>query len=176
MNFFLAALEHLLSAVFPGSGHFLVRRPLRAAVLATVFFCCFEGVLLSVFLEYETASDIVLQSFAAVGIFIWLFAHMDLFRIRRLHRAAAGTVFVDGIRAFLRGDLKESEKMMRQLISADPYDVEARMYLSLVYAEAGALRASRRQLRLCSRHDEKGVLEWETQTQREWLKNRKTAS
>lgn len=164
MNFFLAVLRHLLSAVFPGSGHFLVQRPVRAAVLATIFFCCFEGVLLSVFLDGGMIADTVLRSCAAVGIFIWLFAHVDLVWIRLLRRAATDEVFVDGIRAFLRGDLKESEGIMRRLIAADPYDVEVRMYLSLIYTEAGALRASRRQLRLCRRYDEKGVWEWETRT------------
>ena len=154
--------QHLLSAGFPGCGHFLVRRPVRAAVFASVFFYCFEGVILSILIDNKVIADTVIQSSLAVGVFIWIFAHIDLFQIRRLKRAATEEVFVDGVRAFLQNNLDKSEQLMRQMILADPYDIEARMYLALVYAEKGALSAAKKQLRKCRSLDEKGALKWET--------------
>ncbi len=169
-------LQHLLSTGFPGCGHFLVRRPVRAAVLASIFFYCFEGVLLSILIDNRIIADAVLQSGFAVGVFIWIFAHVDLFQIRRLQRAATEEVFVGGIRAFLQNDLDKSEQLMGQMILANPSDIEARMYLALIYAERGTLGTARRQLRRCRRFDEKGVLEWETQAELERLKDLKNAS
>ncbi len=171
-----AVLQHLLSAGVPGSGHFLVRRPVRAAVLISILFYCFEGILLSILIDDRIIADAVLRSGLAVGLFVWIFVHIDLFRIRRLQRAATEEVFVGGIRAFLRNDLDKSEQLMEQMILADPYDIEARMYLALIYAERGNLGTARRQLRRCRRFDGKGVLEWETQTELERLKNLKDAS
>ncbi len=171
-----AALQHLLSAGFPGTGHFLVRRPVRAAVLASVFFYCFEGVLLSILIDNRIIADAVLTSCFAVGIFTWVLAHVDLFGIRRLQRTATEEVFVNGISAFLQSDLDECERLMCRLLSADPYDIEARMYLALIYAEKGALRAARRQLKRCRRFDGKGVLTWETRAELERLKSLKAAS
>lgn len=171
-----AVLQHLLSAGFPGSGHVLVRRPVRAAVFASIFFYCFEGVLLSILIDNRIIADTVVQSGFAVGIFIWIFAHVDLFRVRRLQKAATEEVFVDGIRAFLRNDLDKSEQLMGQMLLANPYDIESRMYLALIYAKRGTLGAARRQLRRCRRFDEKGVLAWETQAEMERLENLKAAS
>ncbi len=171
-----AALQHLLSAGFPGAGHFLVHRPVRAAVFSSIFFYCFEGVLLSILIDDRIIANAVFQSGFTVGVFIWAFAHIDLFWIRRLQRFATEEVFVGGIKAFLRNDLDESEQLMRQMLLANPYDIEARMYLALIYAERGTLGAARRQLRRCRRFDEKGVLEWETQAELERLENLKAAS
>ncbi len=171
-----AVLQHLLSTGLPGSGHFFVRRPVRAAILVSTVFYCFEGILLSILIKNRIIADAVLQSGFAIGVFIWIFAHVDLFRIRRLQRAATEEVFVGGIRAFLQNDLDKSEQLMGQMILSDPYDVEARMYLALIYAERGILGAARRELQRCRRFDGKGVLAWEIQAELERLKTLKAAS
>ena len=171
-----AVLQHLLSAGLPGSGHLLVRRPVRAAILVSILFYCFEGMLLSILIDNRIIADTILQSGFAVGVFIWIFAHVDLFQIGGLQRAATEEVFVGGIRAFLRNDLDKSEQLMGQMILGNPYDIEARMYLALIYAERGTLGAARRELQRCRRFDGKGVLQWEIQAELERLKNLKAAS
>ena len=171
-----AVLQHLLSAGFPGLGHTMIRRPVRAAGLASVVFYCLEGGLLSILVDDRVIADIIVQSCLAIIIFIWVFAHVDLFRIRRLKRAATEDVFVEGMKAFTQGNMDEAEKLMRKMLLGNPYDIEARMYLALIYIERGTLRAAGRQLKKCRRFDKKGVMAWETQAEMERLEQLKAAS
>ena len=168
-------LQHLLSAGFPGLGHTLIHRPVRAAVLASTIFYCLEGFLLSILIDDRMIADIVVQSGLAIVIFVWVFAHIDLFRIRCLKRAATEEVFVEGMKGFALGNLDEAEKLMRKMLLGDPYDIEARMYLALIYIERGALRAAGQQLKKCRRFDGKGVMAWETQVEMERLEHLKAA-
>jgi hypothetical protein len=169
-------LQHLLSAVFPGCGHFLLDRPLRAATFALLFYCSLEGALLSVMVDDETVSAIVMRACIATLILVWVVAHIDLFDIRGRLASVTEEMFVEGIGAYLRGDLDESEINMRRLVSADPYDVEARMYLSLILQDRGDLKAARRELKKCRRLDLEGALNWETQTELARLEDREASA
>jgi hypothetical protein len=170
------ALQHLVSALFPGCGHFLVDRPLRAAALALVFYCCLEGTLLAILIDNPSVSGLVMRFCIGALIVVWILAHIDLILIRERLASVTEEMFVEGIGDYLRGDLDESERKMRQLISADPYDVDARMYLSLVFQERGDLKAARRQLRKCRRVDTEGALDWETETELERLNDREASA
>lgn len=171
-----ALLQHLISVVFPGLGHFLTNRPVRGAVLMSVIFYCFEGVLLSILIDDRAMADIVIRVCLGIALFIWIFAHVDLFRVRRLKKAATEEVFEEGIKAFTRGDLEEAENLMRKMLLGDPYDIQARIYLAITHIEKGALRAAERELNRCSRLDTKGVMAWETKTELQRLKDLKLAS
>jgi hypothetical protein len=169
-------LQHFLSAVFPGCGHFFLDRPLRAAAYALLFYCCLEGSLLAILIDDPTVSRLAMHACMGTLILIWVAAHVDLLRIRGRLASVTEEMFVEGISDYLRGNLDESESKMRRLISADPYDVDARMYLSLILQDRGDLKAARRQLRKCRRMDLEGTLDWETETELERLRDLETSA
>jgi hypothetical protein len=164
-------LQHLLSALFPGCGHFLLDRPVRAATFALLFYCSLEGALLAVMIDDPMISVNMTRACLATLVVVWTVAHVDLVRIRGRLAGVTEEMFVEGISAYLRGDLDESEHNMRRLVSADPYDVDARMYLSLILQDRGDLKAARRELKKCRRLDLEGALNWQTETELARLKD-----
>ncbi len=163
--------QHLLSALFPGCGHFLLDRPLRAATFSLLFYCCLEGSLLAVMVDDAAISVIMTRACIATLVLVWIAAHIDLITIRGRLASVTEEMFVEGIGDYLRGSLDESEGKMRRLISADPYDVDARMYLSLILQDRGDLKAARRELKKCRRLDLEGALNWQTETELARLKD-----
>lgn len=163
-------LQHLFSAAFPGLGHFLIRRPVRATFFALVFFYCVEGALLWSVIDHPVLARSGLNIVLMVGVFVWLYAHYDLIAIRRLRRLATDDLFLDGVRAYLSGNMDCCEAIMRRMLLADPADVASRMYLSLAYRDNGMTGAARRQLKACRRHDLEGAFSWEINSNLQRLK------
>ena len=134
-------------------------------MFALVFFCCLEGTFLAILIDDPTTSTALMHGCIGMLAIVWIFSHVDLLRIRSRLASVTDEMFVQGIGDYLRGNLDESEAAMRQLVSADPYDVDARMYLSLILQEKGDMKGARKQLLACRRVDLEGVLVWETNTE-----------
>lgn len=169
MNTFPIIAQHIFGAFFPGFGHLVLKRPVRAAWFVILYYLAIDGFLFSILYGHMFFAEGLRTAAMATGIFVWISAQVDLCRVRHLMKYSTQKKFVRGIQAYLTGELDEAERIMKEFLTANPSDLEARMYLSLVYTEKGWTSAARRQLKKCRAMDKEGVLDWETKTELERL-------
>lgn len=91
-------------------------------------------------------------------------------RFRRLARLAGGEArdekFKSALVAYVQGRLDEAQAICRDLLRADPDDVEATLQLATIARRRGDLRAAKRHLRRARYLDDEGL--WDFEIEREF--------
>jgi len=159
----------LFTAVLPGTGHFILRQYLRATALLFLFVVLVDGVVAGHLrlISFGVDETLLVRGCLAGAVVVWLVAmgHIvwrSFFFDEARHQQRVDDAFLQGQRAYLRGDNDLAVGHFRQAARLDHEDVDVRFYLASVYAAMGRTGPAKRQVRKCRRLDEQGKWSWET--------------
>lgn len=137
-----ATLAVVLTLVFPGTGHLLIRRYLKGVVLAALFAVAVDVFLVSAFLLPFMSRTALTPVALAIGAAVWLFALIDLCaRLKSLRANEFQKTKDDLLKAaqvaWLKDDTAEAERLLGQILRMDERDVEAWIHLGKVLKSCG---------------------------------------
>lgn len=154
----------------PGAGHVMVGRVLAGALYALVWGGALGGLLLIVIFRADRAASYWPVFFAAAAIVFYAAPQVDLMvRLRADKRFSGGEErdqwFKSALAAHLQGRLEEAESICKDLLKADPDDVEATLQLASVARCRGDAAAARAYLARARYLDDEG--RWDFEIERE---------
>ncbi|KPJ55732.1 MAG: hypothetical protein AMS16_03745 [Planctomycetes bacterium DG_58] len=142
----------VVTVVFPGTGHLLLRRYLKGSVLAALFAASTDVFLITTFLwPGEGKGGLILVSLA-IMIGVWGYALLDVvsrlkvlrqedFQERKDELLKAAQV------AWLKDENAEAERLLKEIIALDDRDVEAWVHLGKVLKSVGREEEARMSFR-----------------------------
>ena len=159
----LAAL--VLTILFPGVGHLVLRRYLRGAVLALLFAVSAQVLLVEALVWRGMLGEPVAMLLLAVLAGVWLYGLVDvILRLRRTSAAGFQERKDDLLKqaqvAWLKDDNAISERILRQILALDDRDVEAWVVLGEVLKSSGRADEARTCFRTALNLDGSGRWHW----------------
>ncbi|HUV39277.1 MAG TPA: hypothetical protein VMY39_06665 [Planctomycetota bacterium] len=140
------------TVIVPGTGHLLLRRYLKGAMLAALYTASLDIFLISVFLLDEgLLSGLTLVSAGLVA-GVWAYAFIDVRRcLNVLQQEDLQKRKDDLLRsaqvAWLRDELPEAETLLVTILDMDERDIEAWVHLGKVQKALGREKEARRSFR-----------------------------
>ncbi len=132
----------IVTVVFPGTGHLLLRRYLKGSVLAALFAAATDLFLITAFLwPGEGKTGLIVVSLA-IMIGVWGYALLDIVsRLKILRQEDFQERKDDLLRtaqvAWLRDENAEAERLLKEILALDDRDVEAWVHLGKVLKSSG---------------------------------------
>jgi len=150
------------NVLVPGAGMVLLGRMGRGVLLAALWGMSAAGCLLG-----QVWSAPLVRVVGAC-LMVWIFAISQVALLaglraarRRLADPARNDKFKEALAAYLRGRYDDSEAVCRDLLRADPDDVEAMLQLAAIARRRGDAAAARRYLGQARYLDDDGVWDFE---------------
>jgi tetratricopeptide (TPR) repeat protein len=160
----------IATVILPGTGHLLLRRYLRGAVLAALFAASADVFLGSVFLWPGAAGTELTLISCGVMTGSWLYALIDLLaRLNVLRtkdfQSRKDELLKSAQVAWLKDEYAEAERLLREIIRLDECDVEAWVHLGKVLKSSGRPEEAGRCFRSALNLD--GSQQWRWELMRE---------
>ena len=132
----------ILTVIFPGAGHLLLRRYLKGVILAALFAASADIFLGARFLLPLMADTPLPKVALGVMAAVWAFAIIDLsVRLKSLRFSDFQKHKDDLLRAaqvaWLKDEYPEAERLLRQILAMDERDVEAWIHLGKILKATG---------------------------------------
>jgi len=155
------AAVRLANLLVPGVGFVLLGRVGVGVLWAAVWVVAVGGWLAIVLLRPDLGGTLWAPAFGVTAVLWYLFGQTLLsYWLRAADRGRADPArdarFRDALVAYLRGELDASESIARELLRADPDDVEAMLHLATLARHRGNVRSARRCLRRARYLDDAG--------------------
>lgn len=161
-----ATLVVIVTVIFPGTGHLVLRRYLKGSVLAALFAASADVFLITAFLwPGEGKAELIAVSLG-IAVLVWGYALFDVVRQVRKLRAEdfqerKDTLLKSAQVAWLRDECVEAERLLREIIRLDDRDVAAWVHLGKVLKSCSREEESRQCFRTALNLEGSDLWRWE---------------
>lgn len=132
----------IATVIMPGMGHLLLRRYLKGVVLAALFAASADVFLLSVCLWHASLTSALPMVSLVISVVAWVYAVVDILPALKALRQKDLQERQDALLkraqvAWLRNELAEAERLLREMLRMDERDIEAWVHLGKVLKASG---------------------------------------